>query len=64
MKKYVAIHKGNDKMILEDWVNKYYDLPDSIDEALEVAKYMGFKNNEIVIKSVSEIEYKYFKGNE
>lgn len=60
MKKYVAFNKKTNKMILENWVNKFWDLPETPSEAAEVATYFGLKRDEFVVKSVLESEFKYY----
>lgn len=60
--KYVAKVKNENKMILESWVNKFSDLPENKEDAENVAKMLGFKNDEFSIKMVSEKEYLYMKG--
>lgn len=62
--KYIAKTKTENKPLLETWVNKFSDLPENSVEASEVAKMLGYTENEFVVKAVNEAEYVYMmKGN-
>ncbi len=57
MKTYKFFPVVNNEVILEDWVNKYSDLPATFDEAIDVAKSFGLENEIIEVRKISEIEY-------